>query len=797
MAEAHAQGRILVLAIACFMGLSGPVAGQAPILVDQRSIPPSLTGELGDSDVARAVAMIRDLGTTFAVLAERDRDAAARARWAIYQRTYHGAANRLDAMLAGGRITFRDLPETQSAAVTNEGIVLDSTLAGGWQSTTVRINRRVGAGDWADISRLAGVLVEQQALSNASGNWDEWTAAHDNFQDLVGEKPSQSVQPLLVRFWHIQDKYLANTLAKDTTGTGRAAALSNEMLAVLSRVESAGGWRWRKPLETVWGKRDVQAQTIAARVMAAPPTTPTEAAPPRSADFDKLFAEPEPAPMVTAAGPVEDTVVPVEDLGARADIDVLYRENNARAQDAQDLAARLGDLSGQVAALAANVAEQGRQLETLTGDIAVAQTVPKALAALTASQSALERRLADLRREVGPDGLSSQLAALKAAMASARSQNQDAAQRLEARIEAQDQVQVQAQIQERLRTLGREVQVAQRQASELRSKLSAFRPSAAAVEVPLQDVAARRTAFRQAVIAGGALLALLLAAIAFWVRAARQRADDADLATAADADDAINQDELRDELTQLRADIESERIHAADLDERLLRMATHLGDSQARAKRLAAELSAVRVDTRTVGQGLLNGAARDAAMGGELAELRQSIEAERARARGLQILIDELRSSVAVPDAPPQSDDIPQNDDVSGGDDEVANRQAALPTIVDLAQRDHAIEALHRGDLPGFERAFAQLTALPLTSVERIVRHSSGQDLALACRAVGIAKPHLAAILILSRRAQPGARHLAPQRLAPQQLAEAITAFDESSAEAATQALQGWRAVGQ
>ena len=73
------------------------------------------------------------------------------------------------------------------------------------------------------------------------------------------------------------------------------------------------------------------------------------------------------------------------------------------------------------------------------------------------------------------------------------------------------------------------------------------------------------------------------------------------------------------------------------------------------------------------------------------------------------------------------------------------------------------------------------------------MRHASGQDLALACRAVGIAKPHLAAILILSRRAQPGERHLAPQRLAPGQLAEAMTAFDESSAEAAEQSLQGWR----
>ena len=517
-----------------------------------------------------------------------------------------------------------------------------------------------------------------------------------------------------------------------------------------------------------------------------PVPVPAEAAPPRSADFDRLFADPE--PLVTAAGPVEDPARPVEDLVARADIDALYRENGARVQDTQNLAARLGNLSGQVTALAANVAEQGRQLDSLTGEISVTQTIPKALAALTASQRALERRLADLSREVGPEGLSSQLAAqlaaLKGAVDSAGSQSRDAAQRLEARIESQ--------VQARMRTLSREVQAVQRQASELQSKLSAFRPSAAAVEVPLQDTAARRTAVRQAAIVGIALLVLLLTAIALWVRGARQRADeDADVAADGDdsANDAVDQDMLRDELMQLSAEIDSERLRAGDLDERLKRMTAYLSNSQTREKRLTAELAAVRVDTRTVGRGLLDGAARDAAMGDELKVLRQAIEAERARARDLQTLVDDLKSSVAVAQAPPQRDEK--------GIPEAANHQEAPPALVDLAMRRRAIEALHNGDLPGFEKAFAQLTALPLTEIERIVRHSSGQDLALACRAVGIAKPHLAAVLILSRRAPPGMGQLAQQRLEPKQLAKAIATFDESSAEAASQALQDWRAAGQ
>jgi len=814
MAEARAQGRMLVLAVACLLALTAPALGQSPIVVNQRPIPPSPMGELGESDIMRAVAMIRDLGTTFGALAARE--GADGTQWTIYRRTYHGAANRLDALLANHQITIRDLPGRLPAMTAGGGIVLDTTLAGRWQPAAVRTSRKLEAGDWVDISRLAGVLVEQLALGNATGDWDAWSSAHG--QDLAEEAPGPVLQPLLVRFWHIQDKYLANALAEtvgDSAGrarASRAAALSNDMLAVLKQVESVGGWRWRKALETVWGERDDQARAFARAASAPESVEPAEAAKiaepvfdepavepqleaPRSADFDELFAKEEPVPLVTAAGPADDPAL-------RADIDALYRENSTRAQESQDLGARLSDLNSQVEALAANVAGQGRQLEILIEDIAVTQTIPEALAALTASQSALERRLADLGREVGPGGLSGQLAALKAAMDSEQSRSRGAEQRLEARAE------------ERLRALSRDVEATRRQVADLQSGLTAFRPSATAVEVPLQDAAARRAAFRQAVVAGVALLALLVAAIAFWVRGVRQRSDDvagseyeameqdaagpeaphpnavqpADgegLSTLLAGLHLADQNALRDELTQLRQDIESERSRAGDLEERLTQVTARLGESQARAKGLAADLVAVRVDTQTVGRGLLDGAARDEAMGNELAGVRQAVEAERERAKGLQMLVDELKSSVAAAKAAPSHD----GEGTPGPDGPPEGPPATPSVAANPAVRRRAIEALQRSDLPGFEQAFAQLTALPLPAVERLVRHNGAQDLALACRAAGIAKPHLAAILILGRRAQPGVGHLAPQ-----ELAEAMSAYDESSAEAAEQALLGWRA---
>ena len=769
MAEARAQGRFLVFAVACLLALTVPALGQSPVVVDQRPIPPSPMGELGESDIVRAVAMIRDLGTTFGALAARE--GADGPRWTIYRRTYHGAASRLDALLADGKITVRDLPERQMGAIAGGGVVLDSTLAGRWQPDVVRTNRKLGAGDWVDISRLAGVLVEQLALADSSGDWNAWSAVHE--RGLTGETPGPALQPLLVRFWHIQDKYLANALAEAAGGAraNRAAALSNDMLAVLKQVESAGGWRWRKSLETVWGERDDQARAVVLATTAAPaaesPAAESKVESPRSADFDELFAGKEPAPLVTAAGPVDDPAL-------RADIDDLYRENSARVQVSQDLGARLNDLTNQVEVLAANVAGQGRQLEILIEDIAVTQTIPTALAALAASQSALE----------------SQLTALKAAMDSEQSRSRDAAQRLEARMEAG--------VEDRMRGLRRDVEAARRQVAELQSGLSAFRPSATAVEIPLQDATARRTAFRQAVVAGAALLALLVAAIAFWVRGSRQRSDDDDWpeSEAADQDVAdqdteglstllaglhsVDQNALRDELTQLRQDIESERNRAGDLEERLTQVTARLGESQARAKRLAVDLGAVRADTQTVGRGLLDGAARDAAMGSELAGLRQAVEAERERAKGLQMLVDELKSSVAAATAAADRD----GEDTLGPDD-----SPTVPLVaVNQAVRRRAVEALQRSDLPGFEQAFAQLTALPLPAVERLVRDNGARDLALACRAAGIAKPHLAAVLILGRRVRPGVGHLAPR-----ELAEAMTAYDESSTEVAEQALLGWR----
>jgi hypothetical protein len=183
-------------------------------------------------------------------------------------------------------------------------------------------------------------------------------------------------------------------------------------------------------------------------------------------------------------------------------------------------------------------------------------------------------------------------------------------------------------------------------------------------------------------------------------------------------------------------------------------------------------------------------------MGAELTQLRQAVEAERARSAALQSRIDEIKASAAssvVATTPPHH---PAPRAVTG---EVAGEVAGEATgegtgevpgdfVADTALRRRAIDALHRGDLAGFERTFAELTALPLPMIEDMVGEPSGHDLALACRAAEIAKPHFAAILILNRRSRSGA-----SQPAPRQLAQAITHFDETSKADATKALRAWQ----
>jgi hypothetical protein len=247
---------------------------------------------------------------------------------------------------------------------------------------------------------------------------------------------------------------------------------------------------------------------------------------------------------------------------------------------------------------------------------------------------------------------------------------------------------------------------------------------------------------------------------------------------------------LRDELARLRGAVDTERDRAGAMAERLARVTASLAESQARGRRLEADLAAVRTATRTMGRGLLDVAARDQAMGADLAQLRQAVEAERGRSAALQSRIDEIKASATMAAVPPVNGiDRPASGAKSAPLHRPAPGEVPGDLVADTALRRRAIEALHRADLAGFERAFAELTALPLPMIEDMVGEPSGHDLALACRAAGIAKPHFAAILILNRRSRPGG-----SQQAPWQLAQAMTRFDETSTEEANKALRAWQA---
>jgi uncharacterized protein (DUF2336 family) len=68
---------------------------------------------------------------------------------------------------------------------------------------------------------------------------------------------------------------------------------------------------------------------------------------------------------------------------------------------------------------------------------------------------------------------------------------------------------------------------------------------------------------------------------------------------------------------------------------------------------------------------------------------------------------------------------------------------------------DLLVQSLRRGEIALFEALFAKLTEIRPSIVRRMLYERGGEELAVACRATGIAPPLFASIFLLSRKARP------------------------------------------
>ena len=101
------------------------------------------------------------------------------------------------------------------------------------------------------------------------------------------------------------------------------------------------------------------------------------------------------------------------------------------------------------------------------------------------------------------------------------------------------------------------------------------------------------------------------------------------------------------------------------------------------------------------------------------------------------------------------------------------------------------VDALRRGQLSVFERLFGEVTGLSAARIGRVISDRGGEDLAIACRALGIEKLVFASIFILSRKLGVGAKAVDPGTLA-----RVMSRFEGISEQAAARTLSQWREDG-
>jgi hypothetical protein len=98
------------------------------------------------------------------------------------------------------------------------------------------------------------------------------------------------------------------------------------------------------------------------------------------------------------------------------------------------------------------------------------------------------------------------------------------------------------------------------------------------------------------------------------------------------------------------------------------------------------------------------------------------------------------------------------------------------------------VEALRRGDVPLFEGRFAKLAGLRAGQLNRILYGTTGEELAILCRALGMDKLFLASIFLLSHKDQP-----AESKVGPRDLSRVTAFYDRVTEDSAREVLEQWR----
>jgi hypothetical protein len=205
------------------------------------------SGWLTETDLARAVDLIADLGLFFAKLSEADPDSRAREVWGLSDAAHGAAADDLRAEIQEGQFRIV-ISEGSSLAITRRGeeIWVDSDLAGAWNVERVRRARSQGD-DWSDIAVLSALLFDlwRGQETTASDTWLDHQLKSMAVSKTEFEKGGTGAAAVLTRYGFLKDLFFKASLLRAATANSADAAL------------------WRNRAQRIQQQIDTQLRSVA------------------------------------------------------------------------------------------------------------------------------------------------------------------------------------------------------------------------------------------------------------------------------------------------------------------------------------------------------------------------------------------------------------------------------------------------------------------------------------------------------------------------------------------------------
>ncbi|WP_299392101.1 DUF2336 domain-containing protein [Pelagibius sp.] len=747
------------------------------------------SGALEEADLRTAVAELESLARFYGNIAARDSNSFASTRWAELQGNYRALAERLRALLDAGRLRIADLPDG-ALRVSPDGLVeIDVRLDGQWLPSLVRFSRLREQGGASNSDQLLPIMIEALAQAEPSADW-RWFDDHVRRSGTLAPVAQQTASRAdLARYFFLKDSYLSLSMQRIAEGDpGLRHAWARRQMRAFTEVRSLrrgfAGRFGSGPAELLrqdWSNYVALVDGFAVTrgwLMLDPTLRLTQAAEPpppgtiRQA-ADEIVSAQQSSIMALRDGQRSPGISSTPLAGAAGESAMIGPSLAALVEGADRLAAQQA-LGGEVAA---SIPLQALMLRP---EIRSSQSD-------SAEFRAFAARLKEVLEQPDP---SVELARREEALEAAEEQ----LRALEARVNELEPVEEEvATLQERVEVLrGAEEQVA-----VLEEEVAGLREAEQQVAELQEQVGALDEAQDE-------------------VAALRAQVENLD--TALDVRDEQTA-MLQEQLAEAQRDPASAIAPAVTrIEQRQLYMMAAIGvmfiltvivwlwrrDRQVviyeerpaprqvapPPKLLTGPMSGAPVSGAPVSGAPVSGEQ----VSGAAASGRSPLAEAPSPPDVIDVGPEEGHGDDVEVAAPANGADVgPPEARLAGAGEDHLRMAAAAVQAAALGDEeriaDHPIvRALRKGNLPLFELLFAELTELRSPQLQRIVYGGGGEDLAIACRAVGVDKLLFGAIFLLTDHLRGGDADTDPERVAA-----ILSVYDRTAPETAKRALLKWQ----